>query len=430
MLLGSDRITSGWLPVFFIIVFFTGVFCLLSLFRLERTVTLPPSVETSGKILINREWGDSRALLIASDHGRFVAYVPAETAPPEGSSIRVRGALFDFRRADEKKIGGFDEFLFWRAKGALRRMVVLDIKPLAPPTGIYKWRNYLETRIKYTLPDRMAGYMLALTVGARDKKLTDLHRSAGTLHLLSVSGFHVGILAGVLSLIFRRGLRKVIGVSAVMWLYILLAGTPAGGVRAAVMVQIYLLGLIAGRPSSGFNSVSVAGVLLLLCDPWCFFDIGWRLSMSAALFLSAFGPFLRRSWGHAAAASAMVWFVTAPQVAVSFREVPVAGLLVNMIAIPLFGLIFPMVFLFSLPSFFGLPFASVFSGPCEYMLGSWEIFSNMVVGFVPWSIRYTSALLAFSAALLGAAAAFASGVRLPKIPFVAAIFPVFVLFFA
>ena len=124
--------------------------------------------------------------------------------------------------------------------------------------------------------------MLALTVGVRDKELTALHRSAGTVHLLAVSGFHVGIIVSFFSLFFRRGKLKLLPLSLLMWFYIVLAGLPPGGIRAALMVQIYLLGLWAGKPSSSFNSVSTAGIILLLFNPWTFYDVGWRLSMLAA----------------------------------------------------------------------------------------------------------------------------------------------------
>lgn len=427
LLLGSDRIVPGWTVAFSAVLFISAAFSLLSLYRMEEPKAFASYVSTSGRVIAKRPWGARDAILIKTGEGSFAAYVGREASPPEGSRVSLRGALFDFKRA---RNGGFDEFLFWRGKGASKRVEVLDMRVISEPSGISKWRGMLDMRIKDALPERMAGYMLALTVGARDKNLTDLHRSAGTLHLLSVSGFHVGILALVLSFIFRSGATKVACISLFMWLYILFAGAPAGGVRAAVMLQAYLLGLAAGRPSYGFNSVGIAGVLMLLYNPWCFFDVGWRLSMSAALFLSAWGPFMRRSWAHAAAMSVLVWFVTAPQSAAAFDQVPLAGLLVNMVAIPLFGLIFPAVFLMSLPSLLGLPFSSFLSVPCEYMLELWEVFSNAAAGLVPWGIGYTAPLTVFASMLASASAAYASGFRAWKIPFAAMIFSAFILFLA
>ena len=428
VLLCTERIVPDWLPAFFTVLLFTAILSLFSVHRIEKIVSLPSSVSTTGKIVMNRQWGKRNAILLSTEYGKFVSYIHRFGTPPEGSEVRIRGALFDFKRAVGD--GDFDEYLYWRSKGAVQKLVPLSMETLAEPSGIYSWRNFIGKRITQSLPERMSGYMLALTVGERDGKLTELHRNAGTVHLLSVSGFHVGILAALAGILFRRGTCRILSVSAALWLYILLAGSPPGGLRAALMLQIYLIGLLIGKPSSGFNSVSAAGVMLILYNPWCFFDIGWRLSMIAALFLSAAGPLMRRSWLSALCVSLLVWFVTAPQVALAFREVPVAGLFINAVAIPLFALIFPAVFLFSLPAMIGLPFGCLIAEAFEYVLKTWEILSQAAVGVVPWSIGYTLPLLVLSSALLGAAAAYGSGVSQRKIFLPAAMLPVFLLLFA
>ena len=114
--------------------------------------------------------------------------------------------------------------------------------------------------------------------------------------------------------------------------------------------------------------------------------------MIAALFLSAAGPLMRRSWLSALCVSLLVWFVTAPQVALAFREVPVAGLFINAVAIPLFALIFPAVFLFSLPSMIGLPFGCLIAEAFEYVLKTWEILSQAAVDVVTMEHRLYPAI--------------------------------------
>ena len=119
------------------------------------------------------------------------------------------------------------------------------------------------------------------------------------------------------------------------------------------MLQIFLLGLAVGRPSNGFNSVSAAGVLLLIWNPWYLFDVGWQLSMSAALFISAAASLAKNTWRSAAAVSMLVWLVTAPIVAYYFDKLPLAGLFVNVLAVPLFSMIFPAVLICSAPLLLG-----------------------------------------------------------------------------
>ena len=406
--LGSRRAVVGFAPELAVMLLLLSFLSVFSFYSMSKQGSFPSTVDTEARVASSRKWGRSAALLLDTPYGRAAAYVPAGRAAAEGSLVNIRAAVFDFDRSERSR--GFDEFLFWHAKGALKKLVTLDIRTTAPPSGLARWRGLLAERIKETLPERMAGYMLALTVGARDEKLSELHRNTGTLHLLAVSGFHVAIAAWLAMLLFQSGLLRIVGVSAVVWLYVVFAGAPAGGLRAAIMLQIYLLGLAVGRPSSGFNSVSAAGVLLLSWNPWYFFDVGWQLSMSAALFIAAAPPLAGKSWRSAAAVSMLVWLVTAPLVAYYFDDLPLAGLFVNMFAVPLFGLLFPAILACSLPSLLGLPLlAPLAAGVCEYFLEAWEILSGLIAGLLPWRIGFTPQLAVLGAVFFLSAAAYACG---------------------
>ena len=405
-LLGSRKLVANLVPEFLLIIFLLAVCAFWCLHSLSQTGSFPSSIDTEAKVLQCRKWGRSTALLLDTRYGRAVTYTSGKNVQ-EGSAVRIRAAVFDLARPD--KTGEFSEYLFWHAKGAQKKLITLSLHVTAPPSGLPKWRSLLEKRIRAVLPARMAGYMLALTIGVRDEKLTEVHRSTGTLHLLAVSGFHVAIAAWFAMLLFSSGMLRVLGVSAVVWLYVIFAGAPAGGLRAAVMLQIYLLGLAVGRPSSGFNSVSAAGVLLLLWNPWYLFDVGWQLSMSAALFISASASLVKNTWRSAALISMLVWLVTAPVVASYFDELPSAGLFVNIFAVPLFGIVFPVVLVCSVPLLLGMSWFAFAADICEYFLEAWGILSELVSRLLPWQVGYTLPLALLGMALFFAAAAGASG---------------------
>lgn len=251
--------------------------------------------------------------------------------------------------------------------------------------------------------------MLALILGVRTKEQSELHRQTGTLHLLAVSGFHIGLLFLLASRLFRRGPLKVCCASLLLWFYVFFLGAQPGAVRAALMTQIYLLSLPLGRPSSGFNSVSAAGVLMLLYNPWSLFDVGWQLSMSAALFLTAASKLWGRSWSTAAALSFLVWLVTAPIAAHSFEEIPLAGLFINAAAVPLFALIFPLALLLSLPALAAVPGGSQIALAAEPLIVVWEELSLYAAGLLPWSVGYTRPLQALALFIFSAAVMNASG---------------------
>ena len=429
VLTGTPCPVGGWNTSFVLVILLTFASSFWLNYRVGFEPYIPSTIRSEGKVLQNRQWGRRRALLISTDHGKMAAYSHPSAAPAEGSGVSFRGAVFDFKRADKKN--GFDEYLYWRSKGAVKKIIPLDLEITSPPSGIYRWRNFLERKIDDDLPELMSGYMLALTLGIRDKKLAERHREAGTVHLLAVSGFHVGILAAFAGLLLKRGRLKVVLISLLVWFYIALAGFPPGGVRAGIMLQVYLFGLFLGKPSSPFNSVSAAGIVMLLWDPWTFHDIGWRLSMLAALTICAVaGTFKENKSVALLIGSGTVWFVTAPLIASAFGKVPVAGLVLNIAAIPLFAIIFPIVFLCSLPAFLGLPFGREIADMCEYLLESWDILSEKLVELMPWNVVPAFPLTVFAVVLFFTAAAYASGISLKRIPGAALMFSLLVLLFA
>ena len=152
--------------------------------------------------------------------------------------------------------------------------------------------------------------------------------------------------------------------------------------------------------------------------------------MLAALSLSASAGIFKDNKTRALAGSAAVWFVTFPLIASVFGQVPVVGLVINIVAIPLFALIFPFVFLCSLPAFLGLPFSWEITYVCEYFLESWDIFSGKLVEIMPWNVALTFPLLVFSMVLFFAAASYASGMSFKRIPAAVFMFPLLVLLFA
>ena len=85
---------------------------------------------------------------------------------------------------------------------------------------------------------------------------------------------------------------------------------------------------LIGRKANGVNSVSVAGVLLLLWRPFLFWDIGFRLSVLSALTI-AMMPRRKITW---LIISTVVFLVTFPQVAYTFRSVPAVGVILNTVA--------------------------------------------------------------------------------------------------
>ena len=347
-------------------------------------------IETTATVISSRGWGLGAVALVHSRKPSRTFLLKLDGTPPEqGDIISLSGRLRPFERS--KTMRTFDEFFYWRAKGAIGYLENPRIARLGSAGGFARWRRLLSERIVETLPPLSAGYMLAITTGEREASVASLHRAAGTSHLLAVSGFHVGIVWALAWMAFRRLRSRLILISLCIWLYVFLSGAAPSALRAAFMIQLLILGRMAGRgKGNSFNTVSMAGVALLLLNPWLFWDVGWRLSMLAVLSITSIAdrasasPITKTLW-----AGALVWLATSLQASWTFGEVPLSGLILNFIALPAFSALYPLAIILSIPALLGLPGGYVLALLPEFFFRRWETLSTNVVYLLPSTVAFS-----------------------------------------
>jgi len=217
---------------------------------------------------------------------------------------------------------------------------------------------------------RRAGLAAALLLGSREALPADDAQAflvTGTVHILSISGLHVGILAFVLSRALRAtSLRRswaLAAVAVVTGLYMLLVGGETPVVRATLLVWLSCLAAALGRRSPVLNALAAAAIVVLVWQPADVFRVGTQLSFVSTAVLVGAGAFapslaaspdpierliegsrsplerrLRRLGRQAAGVAvtgAAVWLVTAPVVAARFHLVSPVGLVLNPLLAPL-----------------------------------------------------------------------------------------------
>ena len=209
------------------------------------------------------------------------------------------------------------------------------------------------------LPPRQADLAAALLVGSRerlDRALVQQFFLSGTIHVLSISGMHVSILASAMWVCIRlgwfprRGLLLV--TSALAIAYALLAGSEPPVVRATVLIVVCCLGQALTRRASAWNSLAAAGLVTVAVSPGEIFDVGTQLSfLAVAVLFSRWTPLTparrhdpltrlidrsRPAWLRAVRAigfalwqlvvtSLAVWLVTLPLAVNRFHLVPLWG---------------------------------------------------------------------------------------------------------
>ena len=229
------------------------------------------------------------------------------------------------------------------------------------------WRNIRQPR---------AGLAAAILIGAKEQVDQDRKEqffTTGTVHLLAISGLHVGILAYLFSVVLRTGVlgrrSALVATILLVVLYASLTDARPPVVRATILIVIVCVGHLFGRPALSFNTLSAAAVVVLAVNPAQLFLAGTQLSFLAVATLMCGAPWLapqpiedpldrliaesrprpikllRRlaTWfGRALLAGTLLWIVALPLVLYHYHLVsPVATVLNPLLMIPmLFALLF------------------------------------------------------------------------------------------
>lgn len=188
--------------------------------------------------------------------------------------------------------------------------------------------------------------------------MRDRYAAAGLVHMLSISGLHVAVIAGAMELLFQvaRVSRRAALLSAFVStaLYVAVIGAPAPAVRSAAMLGVAMATRLAQRPTSPWAALSI-GAFAPLFDPRTVLDLGYQLSVLGMCGLIAGGVATRRTLGTLSGwrlhisrellISVIACAVTAPLVAFTFGQISLIAPLSNLFAAPLIGVAQPMLFL-------------------------------------------------------------------------------------
>jgi competence protein ComEC len=212
----------------------------------------------------------------------------------------------------------------------------------------------------------VTGYRAAL-----DADLRQAFSNAGAMHVMCVSGLHVGVIFLIISWLLRflsdknnwQRFLKVFLILLVIWLFALLTGFSASVLRASTMFSFVALGMIVQRKVPVYNSLAASAFFLLLINPMFLFQVGFQLSYLAVIGIVALFPLIQKLLPVSGkftkkvrdliAVSVAAQIATAPFSLYYFNQFPNYFVLANMIVVPLAGLIIytaiPALLLHSVP---------------------------------------------------------------------------------
>lgn len=224
------------------------------------------------------------------------------------------------------------------------------------------------------------GIAEALLIGYKedlDKDLVQAYSNAGVVHIIAISGLHLGLiyfmldwLLARLPLFKRSKVLKVLILLSSLWLFALLTGASASVLRSAVMFTFIVTGKYFSKSSSIYNSLALSAFVLLCYDPYFLWDVGFQLSYLALIGIVALQRpiyrmvYLKQKWlnkiWELASVTLAAQIATFPLCIYYFHQFPNFFLITNIISVPLSTLILFAEILLLVVSW--IPVAAIYTG--------------------------------------------------------------------
>lgn len=316
----------------------------------DRYIAIVQGVDdrkASGKIIINVP-SDTDVNLFRVDDELMVLAPPRPIKPP------LNPHQFDYRK-------------YLKNMGVTAQINLNGtnyFKRDSPRTTIFGITAHLRDKIiaklrRSNFGEAQLGIIQALLLGQRNdilKETYDDYKNAGAVHILAISGLHIGIILLLLQFLLKPLERlahgktiKLLLLVLLLWGFAVLAGLSASVVRAVAMFSFVAYAQFLNRPTSTFNILALSMFFILLINPMFLFDVGFQMSYAAVFAIAWVYPILLKLWSPGNILSRKVWELTAVSIAAQLGVVPISlfyfhqfpGLFFvsNLLIIPFLGIV-------------------------------------------------------------------------------------------
>ena len=304
-------------------------------------------------IYLNGKWSDAE--------GKVLAYHQSEKPLEPGQLLLVKkkpetvpSALnpseFDYKAFLARQGIHYRQFLG-------REFQLIDSIPTTSlKYSLVHLRHDIAEMLKAKIPDENSTQIaLALLLGDKkqlDPTIREAYTQAGVMHILAVSGLHVGIIYALFLLVLKPlKLKKekarvyLLFVILIIWLYAFLTDLSPSVVRAATMFSLLTLGQMRERPPSIYNILAFSAMLMITFNPDVIYEVGFQLSYLAVLGIVMIQPLILNWWLPSNKLFEYIWQLTSVSLAAQlvtfplsifyFHIFPTYFLLGNLLILPL-----------------------------------------------------------------------------------------------
>lgn len=313
-----------------------------------------------------------------------------------GKVLVMEGEVDAFHAARNE--GNFDESSFYQSQKIDLKMNNIIVKEqygkeVSFKEALFVLRQKLRKVYELCMERETAGVLAQMVLAEKafmESDVKELYQKVGISHILAISGLHISVI-GMTLYKFLRKICIPVGVCGIvagsfMVAYGMMTGFRPSSMRAIIMFLMMLTAKIAGRTYDSLSAVALAGFMLLWENPYLLCYAGFLFSFAAVLGVVLVADIILKTLQEEKEhkflkifyTSFSIQLMTLPLTAYFYYEIPVYGMLVNLLILPLVSLLLSFGIVGGVAGLVSLKMAGYLLMPCQWILLFYQWFSSIV----------------------------------------------------
>ena len=280
-----------------------------------------------------------------------------------GNIIKVRGKLRQFEEAANK--GNFDSKKYYLSLGFYGKIEAGTIEVINSDysgirQGLYEMRMEIIERLEklcsdnkgiFSIINNKNGIIGAIILGYKtdlDSDIKELYSVSGIAHILAISGLHISFIGMAIYRLLRRRFRFLFSAAVsipVVLSFGIMSGFGISTIRAIIMFILKIIGEVLGRKYDAITAISLAGLVLLVQNPFVVCNSGFQMSFGAIIAIVLILPIVEEILNtdnkiiKVISANFTISLVMNPILAWNYYELPTFSFLLNIVVVPLMSVV-------------------------------------------------------------------------------------------
>lgn len=280
-----------------------------------------------------------------------------------GNIIKVRGKLRQFEEAANK--GNFDSRKYYLSLGFYGKIEAGTIEVINGDysgirQGLYELRMEIIERLEklcsdnngiFSIINNKNGIIGAIILGNKtdlDSDIKELYSVSGIAHILAISGLHISFIGMAIYRLLRRRFRFLFSAAVsipVVLSFGIMSGFGISTIRAIIMFILKIIGEVLGRKYDAITAISLAGLVLLVQNPFVVCNSGFQMSFGAIIAIVLILPIVEEILNtdnkiiKVLSANFTISLVMNPILAWNYYELPTFSFLLNIVVVPLMSVV-------------------------------------------------------------------------------------------